>query len=257
MYQNHWWYRLLQVLYVAGFLVAIITSFYFVYNTYHPRKAPLSYSEFTYLSENDLPMMESGKTTGSWTEVIFYSVLIVILIAVVFFLLKKLFFYIYEGKGKIGEGDKVTNDIFRGFMDGKYTQIHNPAGLSGIEKSLEAYSVGAEINDEKNFQTIKLLPKGDYDSHEGLGGAEIYFNRSDVRPRPQSYAEGVQDVYGLLEALEAGRVVVRSKESGEFYEEVKKGVHRDSTEERARYFFPDGTCFFDIRTKSITPRFRA
>lgn len=241
----------MQVLYVAGFLAAITTSLYVVYTTYHPRKAPLSYNEFTYLTENDFPIMESGKITGSWTEVAFYSVLLVMLIAVGFLILRKLFFYIYEGKQEVNEKDKVINDIFRGFMDGKYTQIHHPAGLSGIEQSPKKHSVGEAINDEKLFQTIKLLPKGSYDSQEEIGDAIVYFNKVDVRPRPKDYAEGVQDIFGLLEALEAGHMALCNKETGKFYAEIKKGVYRDSSQERDQYFFPDGTCFFDIKTASI------
>lgn len=141
-------------------------------------------------------------------------------------------------------------------MDRKEKKIYNPAGLEGVGSSPRKYSVGEEIKNEEVFRTIKLLPKGVYDSHEELGEAMIYFNRADVRPRPRNYGEGVQDVFGLLEALERGRVAICSKETKELYFEIKKGMYRDDTEERARYFFPDGTCFFDIRTKSITPSFQ-
>lgn len=251
MYKNTWWYRLLQVVYAVGLLASIAASTFIVYSKYHPRKAPLSYNEFTYLTENDLPIMESGKITGSWTEVVFYSVLFVILIAVVFFILKKLFFYIYEGKEEKNEGGKVVNDIFKGFMEGKYTEIHNPAGLSGIEQSPKKHSVGEEINDEKIFQTIKLLPKGDYDSQEEIGDAIVYFNKADVRTKPKDYAKGVQDIFGLLEALEAGHMSLCDKATGKFFTEIKKGVYRDNSQERYQYFFPDGTCFFDIKTASI------
>lgn len=251
MYKNTWWYRLLQVLFVAGFLASAIASVVVVYNKYHPRKAPLSYNEFVYLTENNLPIMESNRVIGSWTEVVAYSLGFILIIAAIFFTLRKLFFYIYKGKSKKSEKDDLMENIFRGFMDGKYTKIHNPAGLSGIEQSPKKYSVGEEINDEKLFQAIKLLPKGNYDSQEKIGDAIVFFNNVDVRPKPKDYAEGVQDIFGLLEVLEAGRMALCDKVSGKFYTEIKKGVYRDNSQERYQYFFPDGRCFFDIKTASI------
>ena len=159
---------------------------------------------------------------------------------------RKLLFYVYKGKhNKEKENDAMRN-IFDGFMNQEYTKIHHPAGLDGIDESPIKYSVREEINNEEIFRTIKLLPKGVYDSHEELGEAIVYFNQSDVSSEPDNYAEGVQDAFALLESLEAGRVAVCAKATEEFYSEVKKATYSDKFEERDRYFFPDGTCFFDI-----------
>ena len=133
-------------------------------------------------------------------------------------------------------------------------KVYNVAGLEGINASPGAYSVDA-MTDEEVFRTIKLLPKGTYDSHDELMDAIVYYNQADLRPRANDYADGVQDTYGLLELMEAGRVAICSKITKEFFSEIKKALYRDKTEERARYFFPSGTCFFEIRTRSITPTF--
>lgn len=134
-------------------------------------------------------------------------------------------------------------------------KVYNVAGLDGINESPGEYSVGDAITDEEVFRTIKLVPKGTYDSHEELGEALVYYNQSDVKSKPDNYAEGVQDTFGLLELMEAGHVAICSKITKESFLEIKKALYRDKTEEKARYFFPDGTCFFEIRTRSITPTF--
>lgn len=134
-------------------------------------------------------------------------------------------------------------------------KVYNVAGLDGINESPGMYSVGDAITGEGIFRTIKLVPKGTYDSHDELMDAIVYYNRSDLRSRPSDYANETQDTYGLLELMETGCVAICSKVTKEFFFEVKKALYRDKAEEKARYFFPDGTCFFEIRTRSITPTF--
>lgn len=257
MFKNTWWYRLLQVVYGVSLIVSLLGAMVFIYKEHHPRQTPLSFNEFVQFnnSADGSLMAAEDRTTGSWMSVILFSTGAILLICGVFLAIRKLFFYVYQGNSSKKE-DRVMQDIFDGFMNQKYTKIHNVAGLGGIDESPKKYSVGEEINDEKVFHTIKLLQKGVYDCQEKLGEAIVYYNRSDVRPRPEDYAEGIQDTFGLLEALEAGRVAICSKTNKKFYFEIKKATFRDETEERDRYFFPDGICFFDIRTKSITPRLK-
>ena len=100
-------------------------------------------------------------------------------------------------------------------------------------------------------QTIRLLPEDTYDSHDYLGQAVVSYNQSDLENRPGQYTED----FSFLELVDTGRVAVHTRAGGVLVTEVQKEISRTPFEERARYYFPDGTIFYEIRTKSITPTF--
>ena len=107
-----------------------------------------------------------------------------------------------------------------------------------------------------NNSSIILLIEGYGKKLLFTGDAVVHYNRSDLRSRGNNYADGVQDTFGLLSLVESGLVAIYSKRDRQFLSEIKKATYTTKTEERDRYFLPDGTCFFDIRTVSFRPSFK-
>ncbi len=104
-------------------------------------------------------------------------------------------------------------------------------------------------------KTIKLSVRKDYDSQDDLGGATIFYNKADMRKRPENFADNMQDTFGLLELIDTGNVAICSKIDDKFVSEIKKEIADDAFSQYLRYYLPDKTCFFQIKTQCITPDF--
>ena len=105
-------------------------------------------------------------------------------------------------------------------------------------------------------ETIPVFSSEDYDSHDDLGLSTIFYNKSDLRKKPEAYPEEMKDEDGLLELVNAGRVAVHITLGDTAVSEIQKETYRTWSEEKDLYYFPNGLLFYGVRTKSITPIFK-